>query len=325
ARKAPDLSLTISVLMPSYDDDGKPVYIHRNGISPLVIGTDGASWAVASESSSFPNLGFETFKYLEPGEIIFITAEGAEVVNKVKGKRKICSFLWIYTGFPSSSYEGINTEIVRERSGAFLAKRDDVEADIVAGVPDSGTAHAIGYAMESGLPYRRVLMKYTPGYGRSYTPLTQDERDNVARMKLIPNKATIEGNRVILCEDSIVRGTQLKNYTVTKLREAGVKEVHIRPACPPLMFPCKYMLSTRSKDELVARRAIRAIEGEDPEDISEYLDPDSEKYGEMLEWIRADLGLDSLRYQRIDDMIEAIGLPREDLCLYCWNGEEVDE
>jgi amidophosphoribosyltransferase len=179
--------------------------------------------------------------------------------------------------------------------------------------------------MEAGIPFRRVLMKYTPGYGRSYTPLTQEERDKVALMKLIPNEQTIRGNRIILCEDSIVRGTQLKNFTVHKLRDAGAKEVHVRPACPPLMFPCRYMLSTRSKTELVARRAIKEIEGRNPEDdeIGDYLDPDSPKYARMVEWIKDDLGLDSLRYQRLDDMIDAIGLTKDDLCLYCWTGQKV--
>lgn len=316
-----DGSATVLVLTP----EGVIAARDKHGVSPLVIGRGDDIWAVASESSSFPNLGLELHKFIEPGEIVMIDRSGLKVLDRTEGKLKICSFLWIYTGFPASDYEGINTEIVRERSGAHLARRDDVEADLAAGVPDSGTAHAIGYAMESKLPYRRVLMKYTPGYGRSYTPLTQEERDKVAKMKLIPNKATIENNRIILCEDSIVRGTQLKNYTVTKLREAGVKELHVRPACPPLMFPCKYMLSTRTIDELAARKAIKSIEGSVVADVSDYIDPDTESYKKMLEWIKDDLGLDSLRYQRIDDMIEAIGLPKDKLCLYCWLGEEVEK
>jgi len=203
----------------------------------------------------------------------------------------------------------------------FLARRDNVEVDLVSGVPDSGIAHAIGYAMESGKPFRRVLLKYTPGYGRSYTPLSQEIRDRVALMKLIANEEIAKDNRIILCEDSIVRGTQLKNYTITKLKNAGAKEVHVRPACPPLMFPCIYNLSTRSIDELAARKAIRSIEGKDIEDVSEYLDPESNKYQKMLDWIRKDLGATSLKYQLLDDMIEAIGLPKEKLCLYCWIGK----
>ncbi|MGA1820137.1 MAG: amidophosphoribosyltransferase [Thermoplasmatota archaeon] len=316
-----DGSTTLLILTPG------GIYAARDmkGISPLVIGTDGEKWVVASESSSFTNLGFRVERYLAPGEIVHITDKGPETINPGREGRSICAFLWIYTGFPASSYEGINTEVVRENCGRFLAMRDDVEADLAAGVPDSGTAHAIGYAMESGIPFRRVLMKYTPGYGRSYTPLTQEERDRVALMKLIPNRETINGNRIVLCEDSIVRGTQLKNFTVNKLRQAGASEVHVRPACPPLMYPCRYMLSTRSKGELAARKAIMALEGRDLEDdeISPYLNPDSEEYGKMVDWIRRDLDLDTLRYQRLDDMVEAIGLPKEDLCLYCWTGQKV--
>ena len=196
---------------------------------------------------------------------------------------------------------------------------------MVSGVPDSGISHAIGYAIESKLPFRRVLLKYTPGYGRSYTPLSQDIRDRIALMKLIANEAIANGNRIILCEDSIVRGTQLKNYTIAKLMKAGAKEVHIRPACPPLLFPCIYNLSTRSLDELVARRAIRAIEGKDTEDISEYLNPTSEKYKKMVDWIANDIGASSLKYQLLDDMVKAIGLPKENLCLYCWIGKGIQK
>jgi amidophosphoribosyltransferase len=202
-----------------------------------------------------------------------------------------------------------------------LAKNDNIQADLVAGVPDSGVGHAIGYSMESGLPHRRPLTKYTPGYGRSYTPPSQEIRDLVATMKLIPIKEIICGNRIVLCEDSIVRGTQLKNYTLKKLWENGAKEVHVRPACPPLMFPCKFALSTRSTSELAARRAIRSIEGRDIEDVSGYLGPKSEKYARMVEWIRRELGATTLKYQTLEDMIQAIGLPRERLCLHCWSGE----
>ncbi|MBW2981675.1 amidophosphoribosyltransferase [Candidatus Woesearchaeota archaeon] len=297
----------------------------RNGVTPLVIGEKEGEVAVASETCSFPNLGFKIKKFLEPGEIVFISKKGIETQKKGNSNNKICAFLWIYTGFPASTYEGINTEKVRENCGKFLAKRDDVEADVVAGVPDSGTAHAIGYAMESGKPFRRVLFKYTPGYGRSYTPPSQELRDKIALMKLIANEDIIKDNRIILCDDSIVRGTQLKNFTVAKLRNAGAKEVHVRPACPPLMFPCIYNLSTRSINELVARRAIKALEGHDIEDISEYLDPNSEKYKRMIDWIAKDLGVDSLQYMLLEDMVEAIGLPRNKLCTYCWTGKEVQK
>jgi amidophosphoribosyltransferase len=235
---------------------------------------------------------------------------------------QICTFLWIYTGFPASSYEGVNAEIVRERCGRFLARRDgDINADVVTGVPDSGLAHGLGYAMESGKPFRRPLVKYTPGYGRSYTPPSQQTRDLIARMKLIPIKEVIDGNSIVLCEDSIVRGTQLKNFAVQKLWDCGAKEIHVRPACPPLMFPCRFNLSTRSIHELAARKAIRSLEGHDIQDVSEYVDHTSDKYRQMIDWIARDLGVVTLRYQTIDDMVEAIGLPREKLCLYCWNGE----
>jgi amidophosphoribosyltransferase len=210
---------------------------------------------------------------------------------------------------------------VRERCGRALARNDDVKADLVSGVPDSGVGHAIGYSIESGVPYRRPLVKYTPGYGRSYTPPSQEIRDLVATMKLIPVKEVICGNRIVLCEDSIVRGTQLKNYTIKKLWECGAKEVHVRPACPPLMFPCRFALSTRSKEELAARKAIRALEGRDIEEVREYIDQRSKKYKQMVEWIGRELGVTTLRYQTIEDMVKAIGLPREKLCLYCWIGD----
>lgn len=292
----------------------------RNGVTPLIVGENGKETAITSETCSFPNLGFKIKKFIEPGEIVFISEKGIETKKVGNGRNKICAFLWIYTGFPASSYEGLNVEMVRENCGRFLAKRDNVKIDLVSGVPDSGTVHAIGYAMESGKPFRRVLVKYTPGYGRSYTPLTQKVRDKIALMKLIANDEIAKGNRIILCEDSIVRGTQLKNFTITKLKSAGVKEVHVRPACPPLMFPCIYNLSTRSTKELAARRAIRGLEGKDIKQVSEYLDPDSKKYKKMVDWIAKDLGVTSLQYQRLDDMVKAIGLPKEKLCLYCWNG-----
>ncbi len=294
----------------------------RYGVTVLVIGDKENEVAVASETCSFSNMGFKIKKFIEPGEIVFISGRGIEEVKKGNSCNKICAFLWIYTGFPASTYEGINVEKVRENCGRFLAKRDNVKIDLAAGVPDSGTGHAIGYAMESGKPYRRVLVKYTPGYGRSYTPLSQEIRDHVALMKLIANEEIIRDNRIILCEDSIVRGTQLKNFTIKKLKDAGAKEIHVRPACPPLMFPCIYNLSTRSIKELAARKAIRALEGKDIEDVSKYLISKSEEYKKMIDWINEDIGSTSLRYQLLDDMIKAIGLPREKLCLYCWTGED---
>jgi len=294
----------------------------RFGYTPLIVGKRDNAWAVTSETCAFPNNDFEITKYLEPGEIVLIDEEG--IVQKRPGRttNQICAFLWIYTGFPASSYEGINTEIVRERCGRHLARRDkDIDVDVVCGVPDSGCAHGLGYAMESGKPFRRPLVKYTPGYGRSYTPPSQETRDLIAKMKLIPIKEVIDGNSIVVCEDSIVRGTQLKNFAIKKLWDCGARQVHIRPACPPLMFPCRFNLSTRSIHELAARRAIRALEGRDIEDVSEYIDHHSDKYRAMVDWIAADLGVTTLRYQRVDDMVDAIGRPKNDLCLYCWTGQ----
>ncbi len=293
----------------------------RLGRTPLVIGEKDGEFAIATETCSFLNLGFRIKKYLTPGEIVFIGKSGLEEKAPGKKMNQICAFLWIYTGYPASSYEGISVELVRERCGRALAKNDEVKADLVAGVPDSGVGHAIGYAMESGLPYRRPLVKYTPGYGRSYTPPSPEMRDLVATMKLIPVKEVICGNRIVLCEDSIVRGTQLKNYTIKKLWECGAKEVHIRPACPPLMFPCRFALSTRSIKELAARNAIRTLEGKDIEDVREYIDQRSKRYKQMVKWIGKELGVTTLKYQKIEDMVEAIGLPKEKLCLYCWIGD----
>lgn len=300
------------------------VYAARDhwGYTPLVIGKRADAYAVASETSAFPNDDFKIFKYLAPGEIVLIRENGLATQKKGRDQMQICTFLWIYTGFPASDYEGINTEASRERTGRALARRDkDIKVDMVAGVPDSGTSHAIGYAMESGKPFRRPLVKYTPGYGRSYTPPSQKIRDLIAKMKLIPIREIIQDNRIVICDDSIVRGTQLKNFTINKLWEAGAKEIHVRPACPPLMFPCKFCLSTRSIHELAARKAIRSIEGHDLDDVSEYVDPQSKKYQKMIDLIAKDLGVTTLRYQTIDDMVKAIGLPREKLCLYCWTGE----
>ena len=298
----------------------------RYGYSPIVVGRSEDAYAVTSESSAFPNSNIKILKYLEPGEVILVSEEG--IVEKSPGGtvNQICAFLWIYTGFPASNYENINVEMVRERCGQCLARLDkDIEIDLVSGVPDSGIGHALGYAMESKKPFRRPLVKYTAGYGRSYTPPTQETRDLIARMKLIPIREVIKGNRVLLCEDSIVRGTQLKNYTVRKLWDSGAREVHIRPACPPLMFPCRFNLSTRSIHELAARKAIRSIEGADIVNVEEYIDHTSEKYRRMLEWIANDLEVTTLRYQTVDDMVSAIGLPRKKLCLYCWTGECVRE
>ncbi len=329
-----DLLDGIEKMFDSIDGSCSLLLLNKNGIyaardrlgyTPLVIGKRQGSWAVTSETSAFPNNGFEVVKYLEPGEVVLINEDGI-VQSKPGGDvNQICAFLWIYTGFPASDYEGINVEEVRERCGQCLARQDsDVEVDLVSGIPDSGTAYALGYAMQSGKPFRRPLVKYTSGYGRSYTPPSQETRDLIAKMKLIPNKEIIKDNRIVVCEDSIVRGTQLRNFTIKKLWDGDAREVHVRVACPPLMFPCRFNLSTRSIHELAARRAIRSLEGEDLEDVSEYIDCNSEKYKKMVDWISKDLEVSTLRYQTLDNMVKSIGLPEKKLCLYCWTGEYPD-
>ncbi len=301
--------------------DGVYAARDRFGYTPLIIGQKGPDWAVTTETAAFTNLGYKIVKYLEPAEVVLINEKG--LVTKRKGQKcnQICSFLWIYTGFPASSYEGVNVELVRERCGRCLARKDNVSADMAAGIPDSGTTHAIGYAMEAGIPFRRPLVKYTPGFDRSYIPASQARRDLVARMKLLPIPEIIRGARIVFCDDSIVRGTQLKSYTIQKLKDCGIRQIHFRIACPPLMFPCKFNFSTRSINELAARRAIRDIEGRDIKDVSDYLDENSPEYKKMVDWIAKDLGVTTLKYQKLGDMIEAIGLDRENLCTYCWTGK----
>jgi amidophosphoribosyltransferase len=298
------------------------IYAARDkfGCTPLAIGRKGRDWAVTTETSAFLNLGYKIVKFLEPGEIVLIGKSGLKTKRKGLKNNKICSFLWVYTGFPASKYDGINVEISRERCGANLAKEDDVTADMVAGIPDSGTAHAIGYSMESGIPLRRPLVKYTPGFDRSYTPVTQEKRDLIAKMKLIPIPEIIKGKNIVFCDDSIVRGTQLRNYTIKKLREHGVKKIHMRIACPPLMFPCKFNYSTRSIVELAARKAIKALTGKDVKNVSKYINENSKEHKAIVEWIRKDIGVTTLKYQRLKDMIAAIGMPKNKLCLYCWTG-----
>ncbi len=293
----------------------------RLGLTPLVIGKKGNNWAVSTESAAFLNLGYKLVRHLEPGEIVLITPKGLQLKRKGGSAKQICSFLWVYTGFPASNYETINVETSRERCGAQLAKDDDIQADMVAGIPDSGTAHAIGYSMESKVPLRRPLVKYTPGYDRSYTPVSQARRDLVAKMKLIPIPEIIQGKRIVFCDDSIVRGTQLKNYTIQKLKEHGAKEIHLRISCPPLMFPCKFNYSTRSINELAARRAIKNIEGREPKSVCKYLDEHSKEYKKMVAWIAKDIGATTLKFQKLEDMIRAIGLDKSKLCLYCWTGK----
>ncbi len=290
------------------------------GRTPVVIGKKEGSYAVAVESSSFPNTGYTIDYYLGPGEIVLITADGFTQIRKPGEKMQICAFLWVYYGYPPSYYEGINVEECRYRCGAALARRDDVEVDFVCGIPDSGVGHGIGYGNEKGIPYKRAYSKYTPTWPRSFMPQDQVQRDLVAKMKLIPNKAIIEGKRMVFLDDSIVRGTQLKDNTID-LHNAGASEVHMRIACPPLLFPCEFLnfSQSRSPMELAGQKAIFQLEGK-IEDFSEYSDPDSDKHSKMIAKIAETLGLDSLIYQRLDDLVKAIGLPKEKLCTHCWDG-----
>lgn len=295
----------------------------RLGRTPLVLGEKENSYAVSLETCAFPNLDFKIKQYLGPGEIVLLTQDGVIQKKPPEARMQICGFLWVYYGYPASSYEGINVEAVRNRCGAKLAQRDSFKVDFVAGIPDSGTAHGLGYASESGVPFKRPFIKYTPTWPRSFMPQDQNIRDLVAKMKLIPVQEFIEGKRLLFCEDSIVRGTQLKD-TIQRLYEAGAKEVHMRPACPPLVYACKFLNFSRSRSELdlAARRAINELVGNDVGNLSAYAQTGSEKYQAMIENIRKRLNLTTLQYQRLDDLVEAIGLPKERLCTYCWDGAE---
>ncbi len=299
----------------------------RVGRTPLTVGKKGNKLAIASETSAFANLGLKSIRQLLPGEILLLGRNGLEEKAPGREKEKICAFLWIYTGFPASTYSSQSVELARERCGENLARNDSVGADLVAGVPDSGIAHALGYARQSGLPYRRPLVKYTAGYGRSYTPPSQEIRDRVAKMKLVAIKEVIAGNKIIICDDSIVRGTQLKNQGLKKLWKNEAKEVHVRIACPPLMFPCRYCLSTRTRKELAARRILTKILGRKviDKEAREYLDERKSNYKKMVQMTGRELGASSLKYQTVADMVAAIGLPREKLCLECWLGREEKE
>ncbi len=281
------------------------------------------AWAATFESCALHSLGYKVDKFLGPGEIVLITPEGCQQLKKPESEMKICAFLWVYYGYPASSYEGINVEDSRYRCGAALARKDNVTPDIVSGIPDSGIAHAIGYANETSIPYSRPFVKYTPTWPRSFMPQNQQVRELVAKMKLIPVRALIEGRSLLFCEDSIVRGTQLKD-TIQRMFDRGAKEVHMRAACPPLLYGCKYLNFSRSKSEmdLAARRAIKELEGTDDVPSDDYLKPGTEKYKAMVTTICKRLGLTSLQYQTLEDLIEAIGLPQEKLCTYCWDGKE---
>ncbi len=321
AQEIVDGSLSMLILTP------KGIYCARDkfGRTPIVLGKKENGCCASFESFAYLNLGYTDYKELGPGEIAVITADGAKTLVAPGKDMKICTFLWIYYGYPSSSYEGISVEKMRYNCGKALAKRDNVKPDIVAGVPDSGTAHAIGYSNESKIPFSRPFVKYTPTWPRSFMPTHQSKRNLIAKMKLIPVHDLIEGKSLLLIDDSIVRGTQLRE-TTDFLYASGAKEVHIRPACPPLVFGCKYLNFSRSTSEmeLITRRVIKELEGGEPDEktLKEYTDPDSEKYQKMVDKICETLHFTSLRYHRLDDMIESVGIGADKLCTYCWNGEE---
>ena len=293
----------------------------RLGRTPLVIGRRGGALAVSSESSAFPNLGFEVDHFIGPGEIVRLAPDGWEQIAPPGDAMQVCSFLWVYYGYPASEYDGINVEYVRNKCGAALARNDDTQVDFAAGIPDSGIGHAIGYANEKKIPYRRPFVKYTPTWPRSFMPQNQQMRDLVARMKLIPVRKLIEGQRIMFCEDSIVRGTQLKD-NVQVLFDCGAKEVHMRPACPTLIFPCEFLnfSTSRSTLDLAGRKIIQRLEGREDRDLPAYATHGSDKQQAMVEEIRKQLQLTTLKYQRLKDLVAAIGMPKEKLCTHCWDG-----
>lgn len=315
-------SMTLMLLTP------KGIYAARDrlGRTPVVLGHKEGAYCACFESYSYLNLGYHEYRELGPGEIVVFDSEHVQTLVQPGKEMKICTFLWVYYGYPSASYEGMSVEQMRYNCGAALARRDDVHPDIVAGVPDSGTAHAVGYANESGIPFSRPFIKYTPTWPRSFMPTIQSKRDMIAKMKMIPVHDLIKDRSLLLIDDSIVRGTQLRE-TTEFLYKSGAKEVHIRPACPPLVYGCKYLNFSRSTSDmdLITRRVIAKLEGCDnvsEETLKKYTDPDSEEYANMIEEIRKQLNFTSLRYHRLDDMIESVGIEPCKLCTYCWNGEE---
>jgi len=313
-----------SITMLLMTKDGIYAARDRLGRTPLVIGKKDDAFCASFESFAYINLGYTDYKELGPGEIVYMTPESVKTVGEPGKEMKICSFLWVYYGYPTSTYEGVNVEEMRYNCGKMLAKRDNVDADYAAGVPDSGIAHAIGYANESGIPFARPFIKYTPTWPRSFMPTKQSQRNLIARMKLIPVDTLIRNKKMLLIDDSIVRGTQLRE-TTEFLYQSGAKEVHIRPACPPLLFGCKYLNFSRSKSDLdlITRRIIREREGDrEKEMLQDYANPDSQNYKEMVDEIRRQLNFTSLRFHRLDDMEKSIGISPCKLCTYCWSGKE---
>ncbi len=316
-----DGSMTLMVLTP----DGIFAARDRVGRTSLVIGKKDGAYCVASEDFSYLNLGYTHERELGPGEIVFITAEHVETIQPPRDEMKICSFLWTYYGYPTTTYEGVNVESMRCKSGALLSNRDHVEVDLAAGVPDSGTAYAIGYANRSGIPFARPFIKYTPTWPRSFMPQTQDVRNLIAHMKLVPIDALIRDKRLLMIDDSIVRGTQMRE-TTEFLYASGAKEVHVRSACPPILFGCKFLNFSRSTSDLdlIARRVIQKHCGDAVtfEHLQEYADPNTSEHQTLTEDVCKELNFTSLLYHRLDDLQESIGINPCKLCTYCWNGKE---
>ncbi len=303
--------------------DGLYAARDKMGRTPVAIGKKDGAFCASFESFAYLNIGYKHYKELGPGEIDFITPNSVTVMKEPQKEMKICSFLWVYFGYPTSSYEGTNVEQMRVNCGKMLAQRDNVEVDSVAGVPDSGTAHAIGYANRSGIPFSRPFIKYTPTWPRSFMPQKQSSRNLIAHMKLIPVDSIIRDKKLLLIDDSIVRGTQLRE-TTEFLYQSGAKEVHIRTACPPIMFGCKYLNFSRSTSDmdLMARKTIAEIDPDGDKKLDKYCNPDSAEYAKMTDCICKKMGFTSLQYQRLDDMIKATGISPCKLCTYCWNGKE---
>ena len=304
-------------------EDGIIAARDRWGRTPIVIGQKEGAYAVTSETASFPNLDYRRVRDVGPGEIVRLTADGIEVMQEPQEQQQICSFLWVYYGFPTSEYEGINVEYVRETNGRMMGEEDDTEADLVCGIPDSGVGMALGYAEGHHIPYKRAVLKYTPTWPRSFTPSSQSRRDLVAKMKLIPNRSILTGERVVFCDDSIVRGTQLRD-NVRMFYEYGAREVHGRISCPPLVYGCPFIGFTSSKSdmELITRRIINDFEGEaNSEDLLQrYTKTDSPEYKRMVDEIAKRLGLSSLKFNKIETLVKSIGLPKEKICTHCFDG-----
>ena len=302
-------------------EDGLIAARDKWGRTPLLIGKKDGSYAATSEPCSFPNLDFELEYNVGPGEIVHLSADKMTQLRKPNDKMQVCSFLWVYYGYPVSDYEGVNVDQVRYASGMAMAKKDKVDADYVSGIPDSGIGMALGYAEGKNIPYRRAIVKYTPTWPRSFTPSNQTVRDLVARMKLIPNRQLLKGKRVVFCDDSIVRGTQLRD-NVNILYGYGAKEVHMRIGCPPILHSCPFIGFSASKSalELIARRIVKELEGDDSKDLEKYATTGSEQYNKLVECIRERLNITTLRFNTVEDLIESIGLPKECVCTHCYDG-----